>query len=553
MSHAYQQEFRQSQSVVISPALQHSIKLLHLSNLDLASFVEQELERNPLLEQDRDMPARDDAGMTSGCETSGSSELADEPRNVETDDLPSQPSAEAIAQDAEGDGPRAGGDLTGSRSSEQHYDLEEFVSAETTLRDHLNEQLGLALTSPTKRAIGHYLIDLVDEAGYLPQDLGQAAETLGVPRADVDEVLAILQEFDPSGVCARSLSECLAIQLRGRDRYDPAMQALVANLHVVPQGIAALRSVCGVSDEDIADMIAEIRGLSPKPGHQFGAPQPEALIPDVLVRRSPDNDWVVELNSEAFPNVCLKQDYHRKLASKLRSHDDKSYLANAWTNARWLTKSLEHRANTILTVASEIVRQQRDFFTCGIEHLRPLNLKAVAEATGLHESTVSRATTNKYLASNRGRLELKYFFTPSVASVAGGTAHSAEAVRHRIKRLIDCEDPLSVLSDDAIVELLRASGIDIARRTIAKYRDILGIPSSMQRRRQKQAAPEYVLTTAPTGPTDNTETARVEQRVSNGRLPVLQVPSKTIRCLGQPDPRPLTSRRLAPSEQIRDD
>ena len=337
--------------------------------------------------------------------------------------------------------------------------------------------------------IGQYLIDLVDEAGYLPADLGQAADRLGATQDDVDAVLAVLQKFDPPGVCARNLSECLAIQLRELNRFDPAMQALVEHLDLLAKrDVGALRKLCGVDDEDIADMIGEIRRLDPKPGLKFGASRMQTMVPDVYVRPGPDGGWHVELNSDTLPRVLVNQTYYTELSKTIRKDGDKSYFTDCLQNATWLVRALDQRARTILKVATEIVRQQDGFFTHGVAHLRPLNLKAVADAIQMHESTVSRVTANKYMATNRGTFELKYFFTASIASADGGEAHSAEAVRHHIKQLIDAEAPTAILSDDTIVERLRDSGIDIARRTVAKYREAMRIPSSVQRRRDKQSS-----------------------------------------------------------------
>jgi RNA polymerase sigma-54 factor len=336
--------------------------------------------------------------------------------------------------------------------------------------------------------IGQYLIDMVDEAGYLSGDLATVAEKLGAPMPQVEAVLAIVQGFDPVGVCARNLTECLAIQLKERDRFDPAMQALVANLPMLAnRQLIALKKICGVSDEDLVDMIGEIRALNPKPGLAFGSTMVQPVIPDVFVRAAPDGNWVIELNSETLPKVLVNQAYYAKI-SKTARDDEKSYLAECLQTATWLVRALDQRARTILKVSTEIVRQQDGFFTKGVQHLRPLNLKTVADAISMHESTVSRVTANKYMATSRGIFELKYFFTSSIASADGGDAHSAEAVRHRIKQLIDAEQPRDVLSDDTIVEKLRESGIDIARRTVAKYREAMRIPSSVQRRRAKQAA-----------------------------------------------------------------
>jgi RNA polymerase sigma-54 factor len=290
-------------------------------------------------------------------------------------------------------------------------------------------------------------------------------------------------------VCARNLSECLAIQLKERDRFDPAMQALVGRLDLLAKrDLSGLRRVCGVSDEDLAEMIAEVRALNPKPGLAFGSTMVQPIVPDVYVRTGPDGNFIVELNSDTLPKVLVNQRYHAELVKNAANESAKTYLAENLQSATWLIRALDQRAKTILKVATEIVKQQDAFFMHGVQHLRPLNLKAIADAIGMHESTVSRVTANKYVATNRGIFELKYFFTPAIAAADGGDAHSAEAVRHRIRQLIDAENPSGVLSDDTIVEQLRLAGIEIARRTVAKYREAMRIPSSVQRRRDKLAA-----------------------------------------------------------------
>ncbi|MGY3237005.1 MULTISPECIES: RNA polymerase factor sigma-54 [unclassified Bradyrhizobium] len=539
-------EFRQSQSLVMTPQLMQAIKLLQLSNLDLTTFVEEELERNPLLERANDEAPGGDAaaeaarfsdtdGDESGSQGDGlggddgfggggdafepgqeewmSKDLgtrAEIEQTLDTglDNVFSEEPAEAAARNAQDVAPTTYTEWGGGASGDEDYNLEAFVAAEMTLSDHLAEQLSVAFTGAAQRMIGQYLIDLVDEAGYLPPDLGQAAERLGATQEDVEGVLAVLQKFDPPGVCARNLSECLAIQLRELDRYDPAMQALVEHLDLLAKrDIAALRKLCGVDDEDIADMIGEIRRLNPKPGMKFGSARLQTVVPDVYVRPGPDGGWHVELNSDTLPRVLVNQTYYSELSKKIGKDGDKSYFTDALQNATWLVRALDQRARTILKVATEIVRQQDGFFTHGVAHLRPLNLKAVADAIQMHESTVSRVTANKYMATNRGTFELKYFFTASIASADGGEAHSAEAVRHHIKQLIDSEEPSAILSDDTIVERLRASGIDIARRTVAKYREAMRIPSSVQRRRDKQSALGNVLSTPMSDRSRNTEPA----------------------------------------------
>ncbi|MDQ0437574.1 RNA polymerase sigma-54 factor [Kaistia dalseonensis] len=490
-----------------------AIKLLQLSNLDLVTYVDAELERNPLLERDE----REERAE-SVSEPDRAAELAEDrasaadaedgrPDWLETR-LEISPDAIADRLDTDlanvfpDDHGRASGESTPMPAtdpwstpstrqsvSSDDYNLEAFVAEQRSLTDLLADQLGLAIGDPTRRLIGYALIDEVDEAGYMRGDVEAIADRLGAPVELVEETLALLQSFEPTGVCARNLTECLAIQLRERNRFDPPMAALIAHLDLAARrDFNALKRICGVDDEDLAEMIAELRALNPKPGAAFDTVPIQAIVPDVIVRAAPDGSWLIELNTETLPRVLVNQSYYATVARTSKKDVDRAYLAECLQTANWLVKSLDQRAKTILKVSTEIVRQQDAFLAHGVQHLRPLNLKTVAEAIGMHESTVSRVTSNKYMATARGIFELKYFFTSAIASSEGGEAHSAEAVRHRIRSLIDAESVDDVLSDDTLVKLLRDSGIDIARRTVAKYREALKIPSSVQRRREKLSA-----------------------------------------------------------------
>jgi len=507
-------QMRQSQALVMTPQLMQAIKLLQLSNLDLAAYVEAELERNPLLERaeepegirNAEEPA---ARVASESEGDDNAPPAEEARSeewigggeIETGASESrldagmenvfpdagEPAARPAVPETPGYSEWAGVGAGGRNDAE--YNLEAFVSAETTLADHLSRQLNLAVSDPARRMIGQHLIDLVDEAGYVRGDLVAVAEKLGAPLAEVEAVLALLQEFDPAGVCARDLAECLSIQLKERDRYDPAMASLIANLDLLAKrDLAGLKRVCDVDEEDLAEMVAEIRRLNPKPGLAFGQGVVQPIVPDVFVRAAPDGSWAVELNADTLPRVLVNQSYYATVSKTAKSEKEKSFLSECLQTATWLTRSLDQRAKTILKVATEIVRQQDAFLAYGVQHLRPLNLRIIADAIGMHESTVSRVTSNKYMATPRGIFEMKYFFSSAIAATGTGEAHSAEAVRHRIKEMIDAEGTEGVLSDDTIVQRLRDAGIDIARRTVAKYREALHIPSSVQRRRRKAAS-----------------------------------------------------------------
>jgi RNA polymerase sigma-54 factor len=470
--------------------------------------VEGELEHNPLLERGGEAESESDpAPADGGAAAAPAGDAADWPDRspAGTDDGPDRPEADGDGgADDDSAVPRASAEgqplgyteWNGASSgrSDGDYNLEAFVAAERTLADHLSEQLALSVSDPASRMIGQYLIDLVDEAGYLTGDLAAVADKLGTSTDEVAAVLAILQGFEPAGVCARNLAECLAIQLKERNRLDPAMQALLDHLQLLAKrDLAMLRRICGVGDDDLTDMIAEIRQLNPKPGLAFGSTVMQPIVPDVFVRQTAEGIFAVELNSDTLPKVLVNQRYYATVTKSVKNAKEKSYLADCLQTATWLTRALDQRAKTILKVSEEIVRQQDGFFVRGVQYLRPLNLKTVADAISMHESTVSRVTANKYMATTRGIFELKYFFTSSINSADGGEAHSAEAVRDRIRRLIDAETRDDVLSDDTIVDKLRAVGIDIARRTVAKYREAMRIPSSVQRRREKHFASEAAI------------------------------------------------------------
>jgi RNA polymerase sigma-54 factor len=525
---------RQGQSLVMTPQLLQAIKLLQFSNIELAAYVEEELERNPLLERADDVPSDPfEASAISSDEAHGFAQEGE--HNDSTgfdlnDDAPAfadaRHEADWVREDFETDrhalehslGTEVENNFDADRavtplehnadasaqlglsatswsgsSGQNSFDddpnnLEAYVAAHATLADHLSEQLGVSVSDPIDRMIGQAIIDSINDAGYLADSIDAIADRLGASVERTTKMLELIQTFDPSGVGARDVAECLAIQLRERDRFDPAMQILVANLPLLARrDFATLRKLCDVDDEDMADMAAELRQLNPKPGRDFGGEAVQPVIPDVTVRALHDGSWHVELNPEGLPRVLVNQSYAANVSRAAGTAADKTFINTCLQTANWLTKSLEQRARTILKVATEIVRQQDAFFAHGVEHLRPLNLKTVADAIGMHESTVSRVTSNKYMSSPRGLFELKYFFTASIPAHGGGESHSAEAVRFRIKQMIDAESPDNVLSDDAIVVRLKESKVDIARRTVAKYRESLRIPSSVERRREKQA------------------------------------------------------------------
>lgn len=500
---------RQNQSLVMTPQLMQSIRLLQMSYQELSTFVEEEVEKNPLLERaDVEPPSRENL-LTDQPDPRSSTQ--DEPAGEEADWLQENApvTSESMADTFDASLDNVFPDDTGSREhlapdltshwksapngagghDGEGYDLDDLAASSLTLRDHIRSQISMTLMEPAQRLIAWELAECLDENGYVGFEHGEVAAKYGVHVADVEAVLEKLQSFDPLGVFGRDLSECLAIQLKAKDRLDPAMQILLKNLKLLAaRDFAQLRRLCGVDQSDLAEMFTEIKALDPKPGTAFARGSVETIVPDITVRAAPDGSWLVELNPAALPKVLINQTYYKRVVAGAHKSEDREFMAECLQTANWLTRSLDQRARTILKVAEEIVRQQDGFLVHGVSHLRPFNLKMIADAIKMHESTVSRVTANKYMLTPRGVFELRYFFTHSLADTGGGDSHSAESVRHQIKKLIDDEKMDHVLSDDQIVDILQDRGIEIARRTVAKYRESMNIQSSVQRRREKRAS-----------------------------------------------------------------
>jgi RNA polymerase sigma-54 factor len=482
-------EFRQSQSLVMTPQLRQAIKLLQFSNMEVSAFVEAELEANPLLERDE----RVDVPLERPALDQPEARVAEGADSADLVGAATMPDAAAQPLDTEFDGYEAYGPADGMRMASgggstsfdsDDRDLADLVETRPSLRDHVSEQVRLSFSDPHDRMIGACLVALLDPAGRLSAEPADIARGMGSVLERVETVRARMLQFDPPGLFARSLAECLAAQLREKNRLDPAMVALLENLELLGRrDMKRLMDICGVDWEDMQQMVAEIRSLDPKPGAGWDTAPLPPVIPDVLMRPAPGGDWIVELNPETLPRVLVNEAFYTRV-SRQAGREDKSFLSEKLATANWLVKSLQQRAQTILRVSAEIVLRQDGFFRRGVSHLRPLILRDIAETLSLHESTVSRVTANKYIATPRGIFELKYFFTNAIAG-SRGESHSAEAVRHRIKTLVEAETAADILSDDAIVAILRKEGVDIARRTVAKYREALHIPSSVQRKREK--------------------------------------------------------------------
>lgn len=501
MALAAKLQLKQSQSLVMTPQLLQSIKLLQMTHVELERFIDEEIERNPLLARAESQENLENA-RTEGLPLGDAQENApgeEEGWSAATMSERLDTSLENIFPDDPGVSDRLGPDLAGQWKSASgsggtfdglpDFDMDDMAAAATTLRDVVAEQVAFAFVKPLDRLIALDLADALDEAGYLRAEPSETAIRLGIGEEAVRHVLSICQTFDPPGLFARDLAECLGLQLARKNRLDPAMQALLCNLELLARrDFQALKRLCGVDEEDLIDMAAEIRRLDPRPGLAFSGGSADAIVPDVEVRPAADGSWSVELNADALPRLLVDQVYFAQVSGVTKNQEEKGFLAECLQNATWLARSLDQRAKTVLKVACEIVRQQDAFLLHGIRHLRPLNLRVVAEAIGMHESTVSRVTANKYMLTSRGVFELRYFFTAAIASSDGGEAHSSEAVRDRIRQLIEAETASDIVSDDDIVALLKRDGIEIARRTVAKYREALNIPSSVQRRREKRAS-----------------------------------------------------------------
>ena len=497
MSLAPRLDLRQSQSLVMTPQLQQAIKLLALSNLEIEAFIAEEVEKNPLLEaggaEPSDAPDPDPSPIADDRAPADIILSGEAPAEA-TLDL--DYATESHQQDSVADGGfgldgtlgmggiGAGGSGDGS---EDGLDLDAFAGPASSLADHLLAQIG-PLLSGVDLLIAQHLIDQIDECGYLTVALREIADRLSVPLARVEAALGVIHTLDPTGVGARDLAECLALQAQEADRYDPAMARLIDHLELLARGeLARLKRICRVDDEDMADMIRELRGYDPKPGCRYGGEPPSSVTPDLFVARiggGTGAGWAIELNAATLPRVLVNRAYYTELSRGPQDKASKAWLTECLQGANWLTKALDQRQRTIIKVATEIVRAQEGFFLHGVTQLKPLTLARVAEAIGMHESTVSRVTSNKYLSCARGTFELKYFFTSGVASAGSSEGASAEAVKSAIRRLVAAEGA-TVLSDDTLVDLLRVEGFDLARRTVAKYREAIGIGSSVQRRRQR--------------------------------------------------------------------
>lgn len=466
-------DLRQKQTLAVTAQLQQSLKILQMASLDLSTLIEEELAQNPLLAEgeaetaDREQPEETETPNGQEAFEDGFAGTTDEAQ--EDIRIPEEPRL-----------------LSSGNHEEDEGGTERWLSEQRSLREYLLQQLQEEISDPAQAIIGNYLIEMLDEAGYLREPLPNLAMQLGCPEIEVEQVLLKMQTFDPCGIFARDLAECLRLQLQEKDRCDPAMEALLENLDLLgKRDLEGLKKICGVDTDDLMEMVAEIRALNPRPGALFSSETSSQIVPDVYVMKAKDG-WHVELNGDALPKLLLNRRYYTQVRAGARGPEERKYLSEQLASASWLIKALDQRARTVIRVATKIVARQKGFFEEGVGALKPMTLKDIAEEVELHESTISRVVANKFMATPRGTVEMKFFFSSAIQGSGGDGDYASQAVKHKIKQLIEQEDPKHILSDDEIAVVLRKEGMDIARRTVAKYREALGIASSVQRRREKR-------------------------------------------------------------------
>ena len=452
-----------TQTIAMTPELRQSIGLLRLSSADVREFVTEEIEKNPFLEAEA--PAPQAVGTTP--EPEGSRPEATTSHSEEAYPSGSGPGSNVQSQSAD------------------RLSAVDFAQDTGSLRTSLLQQIRLSASSPGLLRIAERLVEELEDDGYLRVPIDDIADDISASRAAVLDALKIIQRCEPSGVGARSLVECFALQLADRGRLTELSGAVLGRLETFARhGSAALAKQLSVPEDAISEIVAEIRTLDPDPGAKFRQSSVEFVVPDIQVVRNNLGGWHVELLPEALPRVIVNQTYAAEVSSA--GEAAATYVAQHTRRANWLIRSLEQRATTILRVASEIVRVQEGFFSAGPRHLKPLTLRVVADALKMHESTVSRVTRGKFLVCERGTLELKYFFSKAIPTTDGFGTISALSIQERIRAIIAEEPRKTPYSDDRIAQMLKKDGVNIARRTVSKYREFLGIPSSFLRRRKAE-------------------------------------------------------------------
>ena len=468
-------KLKQSQSLVMTPQLQQAIKLLQLNNLELSNLINKELEENPFLEnQNSEETVNVQEEKTSEIDESFSSgeSLSDEPKN---DDYENRWDVDTSCMNYSRN--------TNSESIDPGSIVEQTLTEKVTLKTILTNQANLEFSNKTDKKISEVLIDYIEPSGWFLQNIDEIVSFSGFERNAIESVLNRMQKFEPSGVFARNLKECLSIQLRNNESFSEKNITVIENLELLGEGnLKELQKITGMRDEELKESIKNIRLLNPKPGLKYSDENLDLLSPDVIVMKN-NNEWSVELNNSTLPRITVNDEYIKEIESLKCNETDKKFISENINSAKWLIKAIEQRNITTLKISSEIINQQKEFFERGKKFLRPMILKDVAKKIDMHESTVSRVTSNKLILTPRGIFEMKIFFSASINSMNDGESHSAASVRESLKKLITNEPLNNPFSDEALVNKLQSEGINLARRTVAKYRELLNIPSSSIRRR----------------------------------------------------------------------
>ena len=469
-------KLKQSQSLVMTPQLQQAIKLLQLNNLELTNLVNKELEENPFLENESielDDQVESNEEQTSNVDESFESgeSVLDEPRN---DDYENRWDNDISLTNNRG---------SSVESTDPGSVIEQTLCNKVSLKSILKGQAQLEFIDEDDRKISEILIDYIDENGWIVEDLEGISDFSGFKLAKIEAILIQMQTFEPNGVFARNLKECLKIQLKNTEKFDSNKNIIIDNIEMLGSGnIRGLQKLTTLNEEGLKEQIKLIRSLDPKPGRKYSNDSDNIFHPDVLVSKN-NSEWSVELNQGTLPKITINEDYVKEIESLQCGESDKKFINESLNSARWLLKAIQQRNLTTLKISSEIVNQQKEFFEKGKKYLKPMVLKDVAKKINMHESTVSRVTSDKLMLTPRGVFEMKLFFSASISSTKKGEAHSAESVRESLKKLISSEPINNPLSDEMLVERLQSEGIELARRTVAKYRELLNIPASSVRRK----------------------------------------------------------------------
>ena len=479
-----QLKIKQNQSIVMTPQLQQAIKLLQLTNIELAEYVENAKLENPFIKEDLNIKKME----TNEQKTSDvleNTKQNEDPLKINSDlEMNNSFDTHISERSFEKNNTTIKNNFENKNTFLSEV-IENTVSNKISLKEHLTNQITLSFEKKDQ-SVAISLIDYLHPSGWLIHPVEEIAEELNKPMNYIEEIIQQLQCLEPIGIFAKNLSECLKIQLKEKGILNKTYQVLIDNLTLITKGkIKTLTKLCEIENDKIIQMVNIIKTLNPKPAENFNDEPLRISEPDIIVTKT-NKGWKIDLNRSTLPTIDLDEDYISEISNLNLGEDDNDFTANKIGEAKWLQKAVDQRNKTILKVASVILQKQIGFFKHGLSHMKPLILKDVADAIGMHESTVSRVTNSKLILTDWGLLSLKEFFSASIPSSEESDKHAASAVREALKKLISTEVSSKPLSDEKIADVLSNQGIDVARRTVAKYRDMLSIPSSAERKRRSK-------------------------------------------------------------------